>query len=449
MKKSQRIEFFEQNPYYWQYKETPLLLLGGSKKDNLFQIPDLREHLEEMVAVGGNYIRNTMSDRNEGDVKVFVKLENGKFDLEQWNPEYWKRFEEMLELTQELGVIVQIELWDQWDHQNGRDDCWEDNPWNPDCNINYSIAETSLKGKDAYRKVDSKQGEKHDLFLTVPELNNDSAVLHYQQLFINKILSYTLNYGNVLYTITNELFLQHPIEWSNYWANYLHYQAAAAGVTIHVTEMCQVPDLAHAQHQPVLDQSELYTFFDMSQNAGQRHETHWEKIQWVRERVADRPRPLNNVKMYGADGCWLDSTTQDAIERFWRNILGGAASVRFHRPPAGLGLGKTAQTCLKAARLLTCKINMWEVTPDMAALIDNRANYAYCASTPGKSYVVYLTDGGSITLDLTDYPGSYSLEWINSNLGCSEATQEVTGGGPVKLVAPDSGHWVATLISES
>ncbi|MCK4629645.1 MAG: hypothetical protein KAT56_11625, partial [Sedimentisphaerales bacterium] len=38
-----RIRPYSENPRYWQYKGRPVLLLGGSKDDNLFQIPDLKE----------------------------------------------------------------------------------------------------------------------------------------------------------------------------------------------------------------------------------------------------------------------------------------------------------------------------------------------------------------------------------------------------------------------
>ena len=62
MRNERRIQPYAANPRYWQYKGKPVPLLGGSKDDNLFQIPDLEEHLDELRSVGGNCIRNTMSD---------------------------------------------------------------------------------------------------------------------------------------------------------------------------------------------------------------------------------------------------------------------------------------------------------------------------------------------------------------------------------------------------
>ena len=51
---------YEGNPYYWQYKGQPVLLLGGSDQDNLFNHPDiapdgLEAHLDLLRSVGGNW----------------------------------------------------------------------------------------------------------------------------------------------------------------------------------------------------------------------------------------------------------------------------------------------------------------------------------------------------------------------------------------------------------
>ena len=48
------------HPGFWSYGGKPVLLLGGSREDNLFQIPDLKEQLDLLARVGGNYIRNTI-----------------------------------------------------------------------------------------------------------------------------------------------------------------------------------------------------------------------------------------------------------------------------------------------------------------------------------------------------------------------------------------------------
>ena len=132
-----RIRPWSHNPSFWQYQGRPVLLLGGSKDDNLFQVPDLTEHLDAMARAGANYIRNTMSDRRDGGFEVypFQQLPDGRYDLTQWNPDYWQRFEDMLRWTQERGIIVQIEVWDRFDYSR---DHWRPHPYNPKNNINYT-----------------------------------------------------------------------------------------------------------------------------------------------------------------------------------------------------------------------------------------------------------------------------------------------------------------------
>src|SRR3546814_16093353 len=82
------IQAYSENPAYWQYKGKPVLLLGGTDDDNLFQRAQVAPHLDSLARIGGNYIRNTMSDSDPGNERAFLRLASGKYDLNQWNPEY-------------------------------------------------------------------------------------------------------------------------------------------------------------------------------------------------------------------------------------------------------------------------------------------------------------------------------------------------------------------------
>ena len=124
-----RIKPYAKNPHYWQYRGRPVMLLGGSNDDNLFQwpSPDLERHLDEMQAVGANYVRNTMSDRQDKGFELypFKRLDSGKYDLDQWNDTYWQRFERFLAETAQRGIFVQIEVWDRFDYSQ---DNWSGHP---------------------------------------------------------------------------------------------------------------------------------------------------------------------------------------------------------------------------------------------------------------------------------------------------------------------------------
>jgi hypothetical protein len=440
-----RIQPYVDNPRYWQYEGQPVLLLGGTKDDNLFQIPDLEEHLDLLQSVGGNYIRNTMSDRQTRGYEVypFKKLDNGKYDLEQWNSEYWKRFERMLELTEERRIFPQIELWDQHDHN---EDKWQDSPWNPDQNVNYDTSQVTLEGNGHYENVQHNSGIQHDLYMTVPELQDDQTVLAYQERFIDKVLEYTLQHDHVLYTITNELFIQHPSAWSRYWANYLRKRAREEGAEIEITEMFQINDVEHEQHRASLDHPETFDYVDISQNARRVGQEHWDKLQWVRSYISEAPRPINHVKTYGGETEWTYGPEQ-AIDCFWRSIIGGAASMRFHRPPAGIGLNERVQAHLKSSRMLTEAVDMFTAEADVnSRLLSSRDDdEAYLTFVPGNTYAVYFPDGGTVELDLTKTGEPYRMRWLNIEESRWQGETEVEGKQRVSLETPGSGDWVAVL----
>jgi hypothetical protein len=210
-----------------------------------------------------------------------------------------------------------------------------------------------------------------------------------------------------------------------------------------VTEMWDDWDLKGPHHRRTLDHPERYDFIDVSQNNHQKGQRHWDNFQWVRRHIARRPRPINTVKTYGADGGRF-GTTRDGVERFWRHVIGGAASARFHRPPSGLGLSKPAVASLRAARKLESLVKMWDVEPANDLLTDRADNEAYLAVRPGKAYALYVTDGGKVGLKLPK--GQYTLRWISVTSGEWGKRAELSGGKTVSLAAPGKGGWVAAVV---
>ncbi|MEE3264514.1 MAG: hypothetical protein VX290_16855 [Candidatus Latescibacterota bacterium] len=71
------------SPRYWQYRGQTQVLLGDSDDDNLLQMPEVEEQLDLLIANGGNFLRNTMSDRpNLGyEIKAFGRTDGGLYDL--------------------------------------------------------------------------------------------------------------------------------------------------------------------------------------------------------------------------------------------------------------------------------------------------------------------------------------------------------------------------------
>ncbi|KKL27588.1 hypothetical protein LCGC14_2383650, partial [marine sediment metagenome] len=414
------IQPYKENSRYWQYQGEPVLLVGGTKDDNLFQIPDLEEHLNLLTRVGGNYIRNTMSARDKGNVHPFER-EGNLYNLDRWNEEYWNRFERMLKLTQAREIIVQIELWAQWDFSQKS---YPYSAWNPKNNVTFTRSNTRLK--EHYGKI-FRTKKKHDFFTSVPRLSNDTLLLEYQKNFVEKILSYSLRYGHVLYCVTNEIFEQYSPEWGWYWARYVKDMAQTLGKTAYVTEMFQSHNIRGKHHKASLDHPEIYDYVELSQNSTYSNSTrgdyHWDNLVYVHDYISAHPRPINHTKTYGDD--------PRAVKSFWRSIIGGAASMRFHRPNIGLGLNEKVQASLKAVRKLESLAKMWEVNPFMDLLQNRTRDEAYVAAEIGKKYVLYFPDGGSVKLNLRDEQGTFLLRWINIHTGNWGDEMIIRGGSTV------------------
>ncbi|MBU0608788.1 MAG: hypothetical protein KKI08_12950 [Armatimonadetes bacterium] len=444
MSNADRLRPWAANPHYWQYKGQPVLLVGGSREDNLFQIPDLREHLDLLASVGGNVIRNTMSDRDEGDVYPYQRRADGRYDLRQWNEEYWARFANLLRLTHERDIIVQIEVWDRFDLSRGS---WQRHPYRPANNVNYSAEQSGLA--DAY--PDHPGADKQPFFHTIPGMPQYQPkydlLRGYQERFVAQMLSYSLPHGHVLYCMDNETSTD-P-RWGQYWMRFIKQRAQEAGVDVFVTDMFDdgfQPEKS-AQIRLVLDRPDLYDFIDISQvNSRNFGEDHWRRLTWVMEANRKTPRPVNHTKIY-SDGqtSWGSGTPQDGVERFWRNLLAGSASSRFHRPTAGIGLNEQSQACLRAARLVETMVRFWDLQPHQELLSDREANEAYLAARPGEAYVLFFCKGGAVGLDLTAAAGALKLRWIEVATGKQTATATLQGGAPAPVTAPGEAPWVAVI----
>ncbi|MEW4490625.1 DUF4185 domain-containing protein [Thalassoglobus sp. JC818] len=434
---------WSENPWYWSYHGEPVLLLGGSDDDNLFQWQDedLIAQLDRLADADGNVIRNTMSDRKDKGFEVypFRKLDNGRYDLEQWNDEYWTRFERLLSETAKREIFVQIEIWDRFDYTDHREDRWQIHPYNPVNNVNYTYEQTGF----AERYPDHPGSNKQPFFFTTPEQRHNKLLLQYQQKFVNKLLDHSLHYDHILYCIDNETKADE--QWGRYWAQFIKNRAQSENKTICVTEMWDDWNLQADRHKQTFDHPELYDFVDVSQNNHNKGQEHWDNFLFVRDYLSNKPRPINTTKTYGASGNKFGHSDQDGIERFWRHLLAGAASIRFHRPDSGLGLGNKAVNCLRAARNLESLVPLWSIEPDNDLLSDRQQNEAYAAADRGNAYVVYFPAGGDVTIDLTDTTASHIEQWIDIDTGEFGERKSLKGGGKRLLTAPGKGNWVVVI----
>ena len=399
---AERIQPWPHNPFYWQYKGQPVLLVGGSDQDNLFNHPHslkpdgLESHLDLIASVGGNYVRNTMSDRNPENRYPFARREDGLYDLKEWDAEYWRRFNNFLRLCYERDIIVQIEVWDPWDlfaseaplGYGPENRGWERHPYNPRNNVNYTAQESGLAEVIDY--YSGSTPSRHAFFHTVPALADNRVVRPYQEAFVNRILDFSLKYPHVLYCMNNEIG-EDP-EWGRYWAQFIRQRANREGVKVYVADMRRNSNFNSPEQIALLHDDAHYDFFEISQNSVNVGQQHFGQMQAIRDRRLANRKPLNNVKIYGGEGHGWTGGELEATRRMWRNIIGGLASSRFHRPgpddrPFGIGANELARAHMRNVRTVMEEVGWPNLEPGLGFL-RHRSDAASSVQLE-KAHIVY------------------------------------------------------------
>jgi Cellulase (glycosyl hydrolase family 5) len=101
-----------------------------------------------------------------------------KFDLDQWNPEYFERLHRFLSLASELGIVVELTLLSN----TYSDDCWDLNP---------------LRGGNNIQGVGDVKWQEYIS-------QRDKKLFERQVAHVRKIAQETSKYDNVYYEICNE-----------------------------------------------------------------------------------------------------------------------------------------------------------------------------------------------------------------------------------------------------
>jgi hypothetical protein len=88
------------------------------------------------------------------------------------------------------------------------------------------------------------------------------------------------------------------------------------------------------------------------------------------------------------------------------------------------------------------RINLTHVSPH-----NELASTKYCLAAPGGEYLIYLPDGGAVTVDLAASNVEFSVEWFDPNNRQTVPATSVTGGAWRELKAPFKGPAVLYLHS--
>ena len=94
-------------------------------------------------------------------------------------------------------------------------------------------------------------------------------------------------------------------------------------------------------------------------------------------------------------------------------------------------------------RTYAMQMNLAAMTPR-----NDLASTQYCLANPGKEYLVYLPEGGEVTVDLYAASGTLAVEWIHPVEGTITPGGAVAAGGKLSFKAPVNGDAVLHIVTK-
>jgi len=135
-------------------------------------------------------------------------------------------------------------------------------------------------------------------------------------------------------------------------------------------------------------------------------------------------------------------TVEFSRKRNWAVATGGAYIM-----PIGWDIASTDEAYLEdCGRLVSFmeSTNLNEMAPHDEVVTSGTG---YCLASPGAEYVIYLPNGGSVTVDLSDATGTLKVEWYDPKNGTYHAEGTVAGGGNESFIPPFSGDAVLHMVT--
>jgi len=342
-----------------------------------------------------------------------------KFDLTLFNPVYFGRLRNRVVAARDQGIYASIMLFNGFSIEgkgNVGGDPWQGHPFHPKNNIN---------------GIDAGSG-------TAIHTLSNSAITALQEAYIRKVIDTVNDLDNVLYEISNE-DSGGPADTA--------WQA-------HLIQFIKNCEAAQAKQHPV----------GMTQQYPQGSEAA------LLASGADWISP--GSKLFAASGrkvvlndtdhsyFWI-GLKEDGVAAqrawVWANFTRGAPCLFMdpyldpsHDPgrnnPAG---GKpdpywdVLREALGRTRVCAEHMNLAAATPH-----GELASTGFCLADPGREYLVYLPQGGEVTVDLSAVSRTLDTEWMHPVEGTVVRVEPTAGGGRRILKAPFPGDAVLHLRSQ-
>ena len=374
--------------------------LSDRKKVKIYRTGDmLYEFAQEYSPVPRENLLNLQPEilANLRD-KVFRKIiDNLKFDMERFNPEYFTRLEERVKLARDAGIYVSVMLFEGWGLQFSPG-AFESHPFHPDNNIN---------GINGDANGDGSATEIHTM--------GDIRINSIQKAYVMHVIDVLNKYDNVLYEISNE---NHPpsTEWQYDMIRFIKNY-----------------EMSLPKQHPV-----GMTF---QYRGGSNKVLFDSPADWISPYpeggYRDNPPPADGSKVIitDTDHLWGLGGNPGWI---WKSFLRGMNPLFMDPYDCRVLANACDEAWLESMRKGQGFTLMIADRTDLISMVPHPelASTSYCLANKGLEYLVYLSDTSTVTIDLENAPGKFTAEWFDTGTGKFFQAQRIKGGKKVILNSP-------------
>jgi hypothetical protein len=342
-----------------------------------------------------------------------------KFDLTLFNPTYFDRLRSRVMAARDNGIYVSIMLFNGFSVEgkgNVGGDPWQGHPYHPKNNVS---------------GVDGGSG-------TAVHTLANRAITALQEAYVRKVIDTVNDLDNVLYEISNE-DSGSPADTA--WQN-------------HMIRLIKTHEATRGRQHPV-GMTQLWPQGDEAALLSSAAD--WISPGTKLPKADGRKVILNDTDhSYFWIGLKVDGV---AAQRawVWENFTRGNQCLFMdpyldpsHDPGRNDPVGGRPDVYWDALRDAMGRTLAYANRMNLAAAIPHEelASTGFCLADLGKGYLVYLPQGGDVTVDLSGASGTLSTEWMQPADGTVIRVGPTVGGGRQTLQAPFPGDAVLYLWSQ-
>jgi hypothetical protein len=347
-----------------------------------------------------------------------------KFDFTKWNEEHFERLRTRVQAAGKRAIYVSIMLFEGWS-QRTQPSTWSGHPMNAANNINGINGDPNGDGRG----------------LEVEMLKVD-AITALQKAYIRKVIDTVNDLDNVLYEISNEsLYTKDILNWQGQMVRYIkEYQAGKpkqhpVGMTNLVAY--GVEEKVKANDALLASSADWVSPGSTLFNKDDPFSSNPPVTTGAKVIILDNDHTWNNpcIPKLGknrADHAWIWKSFLRGYNPIYMDPLDlsapdGILDYAKSSAPA-IALGRPA---MGYARAYAERMNLAAMTPR-----NDLASTEYCLANPGREYLVYLPDGGEVTVDVSAAKGPLTVEWFNPRTAEKKTAENAVGGARRTFQAP-------------